>query len=386
MTSSVEKTSEPYIYWCKKKNTDIRSSTVVLMVTDLMVKLVPHPALPELGKDLELECIVHGAPKINNVTFYNGSDVIQTHSKVKYTIKNMTKTDEGNYECKATYTNQASTSNSEFTVKSVPQKVFGIEVTLVAVMSYTSGYPVCTCSEYRPGGKSEFYEIVNGHYIKVNNSHKYNESNKYACRVRWDIGASSFSLPYSVVVSGGTAEVGPNTGVIVGIMVLILIVVGLILTVGYFRWSSRNKQKSEALYQEVPLDAVKSDKGEGGYEELKGGKRGERSGEYDTLKGPDADKVTTAEVSDTGEQGGYEGLKVSQDDSRRNEYQTLKGEGSKEAEGGYEALKTSKAEEDAGVYHTLGPAGEQGAEYEALKLSKAEGKEGEYQTIQPGGN
>ncbi|XP_072568741.1 uncharacterized protein [Paramormyrops kingsleyae] len=340
MTSSVEKTSEPYIYWCKKKNTDIRSSTVVLMVTDLMVKLVPHPALPELGKDLELECIVHGAPKINNVTFYNGSDVIQTHSKVKYTIKNMTKTDEGNYECKATYTNQASTSNSEFTVKSVPQKVFGIEVTLVAVMSYTSGYPVCTCSEYRPGGKSEFYEIVNGHYIKVNNSHKYNESNKYACRVRWDIGASSFSLPYS----------------------------------------------AEALYQEVPLDAVKSDKGEGGYEELKGGKRGERSGEYDTLKGPDADKVTTAEVSDTGEQGGYEGLKVSQDDSRRNEYQTLKGEGSKEAEGGYEALKTSKAEEDAGVYHTLGPAGEQGAEYEALKLSKAEGKEGEYQTIQPGGN
>nr|XP_023667253.1 uncharacterized protein LOC111843703 [Paramormyrops kingsleyae] len=214
----------------------------------------------------------------------------------------MTKTDEGNYKCEATFTFQASSSNSEFTVKSVPQKVVGIEVTLVAVMSYTPGNPVCTCSKCRRGGKSEFYEIVNGHYKKDENTAL--SQGKYACRVRWDTGASSFSLPYSV--SG--KEPGSNTGVIVGIMVLILIVVGLILTVGYFRWSSRNKQKSEAFYQEVPLDAVKSDKGEGGYEELKGGKRGERRGEYDTLKGPDADKVTTAEVSDTREQGGPEGF------------------------------------------------------------------------------
>ncbi|XP_048871603.1 uncharacterized protein LOC125743035 [Brienomyrus brachyistius] len=33
MTSSVEKTSEPYIYWCKNKITNTRSSTVVLSVT-----------------------------------------------------------------------------------------------------------------------------------------------------------------------------------------------------------------------------------------------------------------------------------------------------------------------------------------------------------------
>ncbi|XP_072568752.1 cell adhesion molecule Dscam1-like isoform X2 [Paramormyrops kingsleyae] len=370
-TSSVEKTSEPYIYWCKKKNTNMRSSTVVLAVTDRWIQLVPNPALPELGKQLELECIVRGAPKIKNVIFYkDGKAMLTPQNDVKYLIENMTKTDEGNYECEATYTFQASSSNSEFTVKSEPQKVIGIEVTLVAVMSYTPGNPVCTCSKCRRGSKSEFYEIENGHYKKDENTAL--SQGKYACRVRWDTGASSFSLPYSV--SGED----PNVLKIV-----------VIVTVGYFHYfypKRRNKQKSEALYQEVPLDAVKSDKGEGGYEELKGGKRGERRGEYDTLKGPDADKVTTAEVSDTREQGGYEVLKVSQDDSRRNEYQTLKGEGGKEAEGGYKALKTSKAEEDAGVYHTLSPAGEQGAGYEALKLSKAEGKEGEYQTIQPGGN
>ncbi|XP_023653639.2 uncharacterized protein [Paramormyrops kingsleyae] len=383
MTSSMEKTSEPYIYWCKKKNTNITSSTVVLMVTDLMVKLVPHPALPLLGKNLELECVTHGVPTVNNIIFYKDGKAMQSHPQkdVKYLIENMSKTNKGNYECEATYTNQASTSNSEFTVKSEPQKVVGIDMTLVAVMSYTPGYPVCTCSECKTAGKSEFFEIVNGHYKKHETTTL--SKGKYACRVHWDAGASSFSLP--IFVSGEDPIVS-KTVVIVVVIVLILIV---ILTVGYFHYfylKRRNKQESEALYQEVPLDAVKSDKGEGGYEELKGGKRGERSGEYDTLKGPDADKVTTAEVSDTGEQGGYEGLKVSQDDSRKNEYQTLKGEGGKGAEGGYEALKTSKAEEDAGVYHTLGPAGEQGAGYEALKLSKAEGKEGEYQTIQPGGN
>ncbi|XP_048869681.1 uncharacterized protein LOC125742073 isoform X2 [Brienomyrus brachyistius] len=385
MTSSVEKTSEPYIYWCKNKITNTRSSTVVLSVTDLMVKLVPHPDLPELRKDLELECVTHGAPKISSVTFYKGSDTILTQSEVKYTIKNMAKTDEGNYKCEATYMFQASTSNNKFTVKSVPQEVVGIEVTLEAAMSYTSGNPVCTCSKCRSGGKSEFYEIVNGHYKKVNSGYQYHlPQGKYACRVRWDTGASSFSLPLSVAVSGN--EVPSNTGVIVGVLVFIFIVMGLILIMGYFCRNRRNKQKPEALYQEVALDAVKSDKGEGGYEELKGGKRGERSGEYDTLKGPDADKVTTADVSDTGEQGRYEALKVSQDDSKKNEYETLKGKEGKGAEGGYEALKTSKAEEAAGVYHTLGPAGEQGAGYEALKLSKAERKEGEYQTVQPGGN
>ncbi|XP_048871563.1 carcinoembryonic antigen-related cell adhesion molecule 20-like isoform X8 [Brienomyrus brachyistius] len=367
MTSSVEKTSEPYIYWCKNKITNTRSSTVVLSVTDLMVKLVPHPDLPELRKDLELECVTHGAPKISSVTFYKGSDTILTQSEVKYTIKNMAKTDEGNYKCEATYMFQASTSNNKFTVKSVPQEVVGIEVTLEAAMSYTSGNPVCTCSKCRSGGKSEFYEIVNGHYKKVNSGYQYHlPQGKYACRVRWDTGASSFSLPLSV--SGDPF----NPGVIVGVLVFIFIVMGLILIVGYFCWNRRNKQKPEALYQEVALDAVKSDKGEGGYEELKGGKRGERSGEYDTLKGPDADKVTTADVSDTGEQGRYEALKVSQDDSKKNEYETLKGKEGKGAEGGYEALKTSKAEEGAGVYHTQ--AGEHGVGCEALTLSKTEGK------------
>ncbi|XP_048871591.1 cell adhesion molecule 2-like [Brienomyrus brachyistius] len=206
MTSSVEKTSEPYIYWCKNKITNATSSTVVLSVTDRWTQLVPHPALPELGKQLELECIVRGAPKIRNVIFYkDGKAMLTPKNNVKYLIENIRKTDEGNYECQATYTFQASTSNSEFTVKSEPHKVFGIEVTLVAVMSYTSGNPVCTCSKCRSGGKSEFYEIVNGHYKKVNSGYQYHlPQGKYACRVRWDTGASSFSLP----LSGGLSSVG----------------------------------------------------------------------------------------------------------------------------------------------------------------------------------
>ncbi|XP_048869687.1 titin-like isoform X1 [Brienomyrus brachyistius] len=228
MTSSVEKTSEPYIYWCKNKITNTRSSTVVLSVTDLMVKLVPHPDLAELRKDLELECVTHGAPKTKNVIFYKDGKAMHPQNNVKYLIENMTKIDEGNYECEATYTFQASTSKSEFTVKSVPQEVVGIEITLEAAMSYTSGNPVCTCSKCKPEGKAEFYQTENGRYKKVKNTTL--SQGKYACRVRWDTGASSFSLPLSVAVSGNEAR--SNTGVIVGVMVLILIVMGLIFTVG----------------------------------------------------------------------------------------------------------------------------------------------------------
>ncbi|XP_048869688.1 uncharacterized protein LOC125742077 isoform X2 [Brienomyrus brachyistius] len=200
----------------------------VVVLFDLMVKLVPHPDLAELRKDLELECVTHGAPKTKNVIFYKDGKAMHPQNNVKYLIENMTKIDEGNYECEATYTFQASTSKSEFTVKSVPQEVVGIEITLEAAMSYTSGNPVCTCSKCKPEGKAEFYQTENGRYKKVKNTTL--SQGKYACRVRWDTGASSFSLPLSVAVSGNEAR--SNTGVIVGVMVLILIVMGLIFTVG----------------------------------------------------------------------------------------------------------------------------------------------------------
>ncbi|XP_018590463.1 uncharacterized protein LOC108923909 [Scleropages formosus] len=354
-SSPISIEQSPLIYWCKKRGTNTRSNTVTLTATNKKAVLVSHPDLPVSGTEVILECIVPGARTVEKVIFYkNDKEVVPYQSGKTYTIKNMTEDYYAPYYCNASY--KYIENSNRLSDSSNVQKLEGREASLKAVISGDASHPKCSCFECPTSAEYRYYKDLEDGGKQLFNTASNLQPGMYSCRAVWDLGVSMMSDPKKMD-NGENLEI--PIIVILIVIALILILIGIAIIVIW------KKRRTEALYQEVPLRAVKSNKGDGGYQDLQEARSGTRGGDYETLKG---EREQGGEVEGARPERGYEALKTAPGAEKDTVYHTIKPEGSdgaskgdaikgeevKGREGGYEALKIAKEEEKEGLYQTIG--------------------------------
>ncbi|KAL4617860.1 hypothetical protein GN956_G20805 [Arapaima gigas] len=386
--AQVDVESSPAIYWCS--NTATRSNTISLRATDKRIKLVPQPDLPMLGREVQLRCMIHGSPSIRNVIFNQDTKTIPGDSQATYKITKMTKDNEGKYNCTASFSFSQASSQYTF-ITSEFQEVKAREPSMEATLSEDPFGLSCKCSRCPKQSNFYFYKHAGGQKYKQDTGANP-DPGEYNCRAVWQDGASLLS---------NSVTVQEKKNMLLKVFAILLVLLAIAILVAVFIWR-RKSRRPEPLYQEMPLGAVKSDKGDEGYEDLQKARTGTGDGGYETIKGERAKQEEKVQAGGSKPEGGYEALQADKRDKEA-VYHTVgpeagqgapQGEGAKRAEGGYEALKTG--ESGGAVYHTLqsqgpqdepnddakgeGPKRAEGG-YEALKIAKGEENKGLYQTL-----